>query len=147
MIRWVLGVAGVLLALFGVFRLLTQIPAGNLLALVVWLVAALVLHDGVLAPLTGGIGVVIGRVPRRLRRYLQGGLVASALIAVIALPLVIRRGTQPPEKALLEQNYAANLGILVDVVAAGVLALYLARVVRDYRVSAAQVRPAEHQHT
>src|SRR5439155_10615261 len=59
MIRWLLGVAGVLLALFGVFRLLTQIPAGNLLALVVWLVAALVLHDGVLAPLTGGIGVVI----------------------------------------------------------------------------------------
>jgi hypothetical protein len=146
-IRWSLGVAGALLALFGVFRLLTEIPFGNLAALALWLVAALLLHDGVLAPLTAGVGVVVGRVvPPRLRRYVQGGLVVGAIVTVIAVPLIIRRGSQPPEKALLQQNYAANLGVLIGIVAGATVVLYMGRVLRDHRASATNVRPAE-RHT
>lgn len=146
-IRWLLAISGVGLAAFGAFRLLTEIPAGNLVALAGWLAAALLLHDGVLGPLTAAVGAVVGRVvPARLRRYVEGGLIVGGIVTVIALPLIVRRGSQPPEKALLEQNYAANLAILLGVITAGAVALYLNRVLRDYRASATKVRPAD-RHT
>ena len=48
--RLLIGGAGVLLGLFGVFRLVTQIPSDDLIALFVWLVAALLVHDGLVSP-------------------------------------------------------------------------------------------------
>ena len=146
MIRWLTGVAGAGLALFGVFRLLTEIPALSLLGLAGWLVAALVLHDGMLAPLTAAVGAVLTRhVPPRLRRYLSGGLVTAAAVTVIALPLIARAGSQPPQKALLRQNYAVNLAILLGLVAGGAAVLYLLRVLRDHRASDTNGRPSATQ--
>lgn len=145
--RWLFGVSGVLLALFGVYRLLTEIHADNLRVLAIWLVAALLLHDGVVAPVTAAVGFVIGRVvPHRLRRYVQGALVTGAAVTVIALPLIYRQGRPAQAKALLQQDYATNLGVLLGVVAAGAAALYVGRVLRDHRASATNVRPAE-RHT
>ena len=146
MIRWLTGAAGAGLALFGVFRLLTEIPALSLLGLAGWLVAALVLHDGMLAPLTGVVGAVLTRhVPPRLRRYLSGGLVTAAAVTVIALPLIARAGSQPPQKALLRQDYVVNLAILLGLVAGGAAALYLLRVLRDQRASDTNGRPSATQ--
>lgn len=48
-IRVVIGTAGVLLLTFGVFRLGTEIPVPDLLALALWLGGALVLQDAVLS--------------------------------------------------------------------------------------------------
>ncbi len=145
MIRWLIGAAGAGLALFGVFRLLTEIPAVDLLILAGWLAGALVVHDGILAPLTAAAGAATRRVPHRLRRYVQGGLVSGAVVTVIALPLIVRAGSQPPQKALLRQNYAVNLAILLGLIAGGTAALYLLRVLRDgraaQRASATNVRP------
>ena len=93
--RIALGVAGGLLLAFGVFRLVTTLDHPDLLALAVWLAVAIVLHDGVIAPATVGAGVLLTRVPPRVRRYVQGALIVGALITVIALPLINRRGTQP----------------------------------------------------
>lgn len=145
--RVLIGAGGGLLALYGVFRLVTGVPLVDLLILAGWLAGALVLHDGILAPLSGAVGLATTRlVPPRLRRYLQGALVAGAAVTVIALPLIARRGSQPPQKALLRQDYAANLGMLLGMIAAGAVALYLLRVVRDrwatQRASAAKVRPS-----
>jgi hypothetical protein len=146
MIRWLTGIAGAGLALFGVFRLLTEIPAGDLLVLAGWLAAALFLHDGVLAPLTAAAGAGLTRfVPQRLRRYLQGALVAGACAAVVALPLIYREGSQPPQKAILRQDYVKNLAILLGLIAGAAAALYLMRVLRDQRASEAKVRPPETQ--
>ena len=54
--RIALCVAGGLLLAFGAFRLVTKLDPGDLLALALWLVAAVALHDGVIAPLTVGTG-------------------------------------------------------------------------------------------
>ena len=50
--RWrvILAVAGILLGLFGVGRLVTEIPSYSLKWLAVWLIAALLIHDGILSP-------------------------------------------------------------------------------------------------
>ena len=133
--RIALCLAGGLLLAFGAFRLLTGLELGDLVALSLWLVVALVVHDVVIAPLTVGTGVLLTRVPARGRRYLQGALIVAALVTVIALPLIYRRGTQPEAKAILLRDYAGNLALLLGLIAAVALALYAARVLREQRTA------------
>jgi hypothetical protein len=130
--RWriALGTTGVLLALFGVFRLVTQVPLGDVLVLGLWLIGAVVIHDGVLSPLIIGVGVLLSRVPPRGRRYVQAALIAGAAVTVIALPMIYRRNSQPVEKAILLRNYGGNLSILLGIIAAATLVLYAVRVAR-----------------
>jgi hypothetical protein len=128
--RVALGLAGSLLIGFGCFRLVTYLDSSDLVALVLWLLVAVVIHDYVVAPMTVGAGVVLTRVPARARRYLQGALLASALVTVVAVPLIGREGTQPPAKALLLRDYAGNLALILGMVAAIALVLYLVRVAR-----------------
>ena len=148
--RIVLGAAGLALGLFGVFRLLTEVGGSDLFVLFLWLAGAVAIHDGVLSPIVVGIGAAIARViPPRGRRYVQGALIAGALITIIALPMIHEEKSQPAIKAILRQNFAANLAILLTVVAAGAVLLYVLRVVRDARVphpaSAVNERPPDDQ--
>lgn len=129
--RVALGLSGGLLLAFGGFRLVTELDGADLLVLAIWLVAAVAIHDGVIAPLTVGTGVVLTRVPPRGRRYLQGALVVAALITVIALPLIDRQGTQPASKAILLRDYGNNLALLLGLTAAVALTLYALRVRRS----------------
>ena len=137
--RIALGMSGGLLLTFGVFRLVTQLDAGDLFALVLWLAAAVVLHDCVIAPITVGTGVALTGVPPRSRRYLQGALLAGALITVIAIPLIGLRGTQPESKAILLRDYAANYALLLGMTAAIALVLYAPRVLREHRPADARL--------
>jgi hypothetical protein len=135
--RIALAVAGALLLTFGVFRLVTKLDAADLVALGLWLVAAVAIHDGLIAPLTVGTGVALTRVPPRGRRYLQGALVVGALITVVAVPLIRRQGTQPASKAILLRDYTANLSLLLGMTAALALGLYALRILRNQQPAAA----------
>ena len=139
MIRYRIGlaVAGGLLLALGLFRLVTELDRGDLVALSLWLVVAVLLHDAVVAPLTVGVGVVLTRLPARGRRYVQGALVVGSLITVIAIPLIDRQGTQPEAKALLLRDYAGNLALLLGLVTAVALVLYAVRVLREHGTAAA----------
>lgn len=153
-LRIAIGTVGVLLGLFGVFRLLTQVAVSDLIVLFVWLAAAVILHDGVIAPITAAVGWVLERaVPPRARRALAYGLTAAVGVTVIALPEIHRRGSQAPSKALLQQNYTGNLAIALGVVAALALLTYGVSVLRDSATrnrsnpspSTANVRPSDDQ--
>jgi hypothetical protein len=139
--------AGGLLLLFGVFRLLTNLDPSDLVALATWLVVAVAIHDGVIAPLTAGTGVLLTRVPARARRYVQGALIVGASITVIAVPLINRRGTQPAIKAILLRDYAGNLALLLGLTAGVAVLLYAARVVRDGRASDSDETDVEREPT
>lgn len=129
--RIALCAAGGLLLAFGILRLVTRLDPSDLAALLVWLVVAVAVHDVVIAPVTVGVGLTLTRVSPRARRYVQGGLVAAAMLVVVAVPLIGRQGTQPEQKALLLRDYGANLALLLGLVAAVALVLYAARVVRE----------------
>jgi hypothetical protein len=134
MLAWriILAVSGLLLGSFGIFRLLTEISGSTLLAVATWLICALIIHDGLVSPSVVGVGWVLRRfVPDRERRYLQAWLIMSAIVLVIAIPMIYLRGSQPAVKAILLQNYAANLGLIIGVLAALTLAWYGVRVLRD----------------
>ena len=132
--RWrvILAVAGILLGLFGVGRLLTEIPGDSLKWLAVWLIAAILIHDGILSPLVVAVGWFLREhVPARARRYLQAGLIMAAMVTVIAVPMIYRRGSEPVSKAILNQNFGANLALLLGIIAGATLVAYAIRVARD----------------
>lgn len=132
--RIILAVAGIALLAFGVFRLLSEIPTHSLLILAVWLAAALVLHDAVLAPSEVGVGWLLRRyVPDRGRRYVQVALIMIALVTLIAIPMIFLRGSQPAAKALLLRNYGVNLIVIIGIIVVLSLILYAVRVARDGR--------------
>jgi hypothetical protein len=132
--RIILAIAGIALGAFGVFRLVSEIPTHSLLILLLWLAAALVLHDAILAPSVVGVGWLLRRqVADRARRYLQVALIMSAIVAVIAIPMIFLRGSQPAAKALLLRNYGANLILLLGIIAIVNLILYAVQVRRDRR--------------
>jgi hypothetical protein len=130
--RIVLAAAGILLGLFGAYRFFTEIPLPNLIALATWMIAALLIHDGVLSPVVVGVGYVLRRfVPDRGRRYLQVALIMIGMITVIAVPMIYLRGSQPAVKALLLQDYGANLTVIIGIIAGVTLILYAVHVARD----------------
>lgn len=125
--RFTLAVAGILLGLYGAAQLLAQVRFADLLVLALWLIGAVALHDGVIAPATVGIGWALHRVlPARVRRYVQAFLISGALVSVVAIPLIVRRGSQPEVKAILQQNYGANLTLLLAILAGLSLLAYAA---------------------
>jgi len=130
--RIILAAAGIVLGLFGVYRLITEIPLSSLMALGVWLLAALLIHDGMLSPAVVGLGVLLRHfIPDRGRRYLQAALLVGAFVTVVALPMIYLRGSQPAVKALLLRNYGLNLTIILAVIAIITLSLYAIRVAQD----------------
>ena len=109
---------GVVLAAYGAVRLLTDVPGSSLLRLAGWLLAALVISDLVISPLVVGVGVVLRRwLPDRGRRYVQAFLIMAAMITVVAAPMIYLQGGAPPEKALLNQDFGANVAILLGLAA------------------------------
>jgi hypothetical protein len=139
--RLVLGILGVLVVLYGIVNLLVHIPGQTLVWVAVWLIAAVIIHQGVLSPLVIAVTSLLRRVvPDRGRRYLQAALIMAVPVTVIAIPMIYRQGSQPPSKAMLLQNFTANLGLLLGIIGGLCLVGYAIRVARD-RSPAAQNRP------
>jgi hypothetical protein len=129
--RLVLGILGILVVLYGIVNLLVHIPIQTLAWVAVWVVAAVVIHHGVVSPVVIAVSSLLRRlIPDRGRRYLQTALIAAVPVTVIAIPLIYRQGTQPPAKALLLQNFTANLGVLLGIIGAVCLVGYAIRVAR-----------------
>ena len=99
---------------FGVVA--TVVPALSLQAwlnLAVWFAAAIVLHDGVLAPMLQVSGALAGRlpVPRSAVLLIEGGLLVGLLVSALAIPPLVTRHNGPANPSVVPQNYWANLGI------------------------------------
>jgi hypothetical protein len=98
----------------------------------------LIIHDAVIAPSVVGVGWLLAVPADRARRFVQTAHRAAA-VTVIAIPLIIREGSQPPQKTLLIQNYA-NLALLLH--HRRDLAAYAVRVARDRSRPASPAPPS-----
>lgn len=126
--RVVLAVVGIALLLFGASQLLAKVPPPILVWLVLWLVAVWLVHQLVVAPAVVGVGWLLRRrVAPRPRRYLQFGLITAAMTTPLAVLLIIRRGSQPPAKAMLEQDYALHWVLLLAGIAVVSVLVFLVR--------------------
>lgn len=127
-----LGTSGIAVVVYGIGRLFTGIPLQSLTLLALWLIAAVVIHDGLVSPAVVAVGWTLRRlVPPRARRYLQAALIMSALVTIVALPMIYRANRQPPSKAILRQDFGTNLALLVAIIAVATLIAYAVQVARD----------------
>lgn len=141
--RIALGCLGFGCLAYGVFRYLSlDLPTDSTVGLMLWLAIGVVVHDLVIAPVVFAVGWSLSRVvPPRWLGPIQLLLAAAALTTAFGAVLVWREGTaRSPSLALLEQNYAQNLAI---VLAGQSVLIGLALLVRTARHRAAtKSRPA-----
>ncbi|MER7177496.1 hypothetical protein [Streptomyces mesophilus] len=100
--RTLLGALGVAAMGLGTWLLLdVRDPAD----VAVWLAGAIVLHDGLVAPLVLGIGLFLGGL--RARGAVRGALIVAGSLTAIALPVLLRPGT-PANPSVLPLDYPRN---------------------------------------
>lgn len=93
-------------------------------------------HDLILAPLVIAIGAGVTRIlPRRFRPVVGGGLLASGVVVLFALPLVLGYGRIPATPSVLPRNYAHGLLAVLAAVWLVTLAVLAGVVVRGRRRS------------
>jgi hypothetical protein len=91
--RLLLGLTGLALGLVGLWQFVAHVPTTGWVRVVVWLVAGIVVHDGLLAPL----GVVSGwlvarRSPQRARPVVRFAGLALLTVLLLLVPLLATGG-------------------------------------------------------
>lgn len=83
----------------------------------VWLVAGVFVHDGVLAPLVVVAALIATRLlPVWLRGPLAAGLVVLGSVTLLAIPVLGRFGARPDNPTLLDRDYVTGWLILAAVI-------------------------------
>jgi hypothetical protein len=128
-LRLALGAAGVLLGLYGAWLVLSR--GHDLVNVLVWLAAAVVLHDGVLSLGFLVVAALALRVvPQAARAPVAVGTVVLGSLTLLAIPVLGRFGERADNPTLLDRNYTAGWLVLVALTLVGVVA---ASVVRSRR--------------
>jgi hypothetical protein len=111
--RTTLGAGGIALIGVGAFEAVQLLDLGQLVGLAVWLAAAVVLHDGVVAPATALVSHALERRGSALapaaRGVLRVGLVVGALLTLVVVPEVVARARGNPNPTVLQGPYAVRL--------------------------------------
>jgi hypothetical protein len=124
-LRALIGALGLGGAAYGVVTLL-DVGLDNLRAAGIWLVGGVVLHDGLVAPATIAVGLVVGRA---WRGRPPGAVVVGALVlgtvTLVAVPVLGRFGARADNPTLLDRNYVLGWLVLatLTVVVSGVAVL------------------------
>jgi hypothetical protein len=126
--RVVTGALGVALMAVGGALLLS---GGQLKDVALWLAGAVVLHDGIVAPLVLAVGLLLASVPAR--GTVRGALVVAGCLTAIALPALLAPGT-PRNPSVLPLDYVRNLLLALGAVAVVTGILLAARRLRRRRV-------------
>ena len=104
--------------------LLLDVCLDNLRAAAIWLVGGVVLHDGVLAPLTIGVCFLVARARRgSLPAPVVVGAIVLGTVTLSAVPVLGRFGARPDNPTLLDRNYVLGwLGLVSLTIAVAVVA-------------------------
>lgn len=95
---------------------------------IAWFVGGPVLHDGLVAPVVGLVGLALTRwLPTPWRTPVKAGVVASGVLTLLALPLLWRPYHVVTNPGLHDRNYGAGLAIALGVVWVVVVAVGLAQ--------------------
>jgi hypothetical protein len=86
-----------------------------------WLVGALIVHDGIIAPsvfLVTLLGRRLGtRVPAVVIALVEGALVVAGVFTLLFLPEALKKLIGTASSSILPQNYALHLGVFYVVLA------------------------------
>lgn len=114
--RLALGTVGAAGAAYGL-GLLIGLGPDQLLSVLVWVVGAVVVHDGVFAPLVVVLGVAV-HAPVWLRPPLLWVLVVLGPLTLVAVPVLGRFGAKADNPTLLDRPYWLGYVVVVALVLA-----------------------------
>ncbi|MEV4688620.1 hypothetical protein [Microbacterium sp. LWH3-1.2] len=124
-LRPLLLALGVAVAGYGVFLLVTTSSPSRLLALMVWLVAVIAVHDAVLAPLMSSLRA---RWYRRaearatvVTTVVHVGFVVGGVLTLFVVPEIWAQARGNPNPTILVGDYALRLTLVWALIAATVL--------------------------
>jgi hypothetical protein len=109
-------VGGALILLLSGWILLTTVKPSHYLGIVEWFVAAIVVHDAIIAPFVFAVGVVMRktgrRIPLAVLAIIQAGLVVGAMFTIVLVPEILAQKYAHLFETLLPFDYLRNLGVL-----------------------------------
>ena len=117
--RWrvALIVVGLALLALGGWVLLTDVKPQQYIGILTWFLGALIIHDGIIAPIVFAIGLGMrrasSRIPFVVLVIVQGALVTIALLVAIVVPEILKKSIGTGNETLLPLDYARNLSIVV----------------------------------
>lgn len=127
----VIGLAGLLLG--SVIMVQKERPE-QIMGVIVWIGAAIIVHDGILSPLLLLLDVWLRRAGRRIPfavlAIIQSGVVVGAIMSMLVLPEIYKKSLGTKNPTILPLDYGLNLALFwvaVAVLTAAVCALYLVR--------------------
>lgn len=112
---WRIGLLIVGIALLGVggIVLLQEVSPKRYIGILAWFVGALIIHDGIIAPIVFLITIVmrtkLQRVPGVIVAIIQGALVVGAIITLVVVPEIMKKAIGTLSTSILPQNYALHL--------------------------------------
>ncbi|MBF4160177.1 hypothetical protein [Nocardioides acrostichi] len=131
--RLSLGAVGLAGLAYGAWLLLGT-GWSNIVAAVEWLAGGVLLHDGVVAPLSIVVAALALRVvPSSVRARVAAAAIVIGTTATQALPLFDRPGAKPDNPTLLPRDYVTGWLVIVALVVVVSAALVLLDRVRARR--------------
>ncbi|TCP53025.1 hypothetical protein EV191_10587 [Tamaricihabitans halophyticus] len=112
--RWLFAILGLAALGYGGVQFVDFLSAGFAAngPVLGWLIAGPVLHDALLAPLVGLVGLLITRaVPARWRWPVGAATAASAVLVFLAVPLLWRPYGGSVNPGLHDANYPVQLAV------------------------------------
>ena len=116
--RWRIGliVGGAGMLALSLAILLMTVKPTRYLGIAEWFIAAIIVHDAIIAPLVFLSAVVMRRAARRVPfavlAIVQGGLVIGGIFTIVLVPEILAQRYAHLFKTLLPLDYGRNLAIL-----------------------------------
>ena len=114
-IRLVLVGVGVLLLAWGAFVMFDSVRLTRIPGVTLWIAAAIVLHDAILAPIVFAGGIALRRAGQRATgtviAIVQGAIVVGSIVSLVAVPTIVAKNFAPTNPTVLPLDYGLNLGI------------------------------------
>jgi hypothetical protein len=113
--RWRIGLilGGLGLMGIGAVVALTWLSPHQYPRVIIWLIAALIVHDGIIAPAVFVTSLLArrlsARVPAAIIAIGEGALVIAGIVTLLFLPEVIKKAIGTNSSSILPQNYGLNL--------------------------------------
>jgi hypothetical protein len=107
------GVGAIVYAIVGALRDTSVRPFGQGLSII----GVVLIHDGIFLPGLLAVGAVLARYcPVTLRAPIQGALIATAAVTVVASPLLLGPGTPADNQSALPRDYPRGWLVLLGVI-------------------------------
>ena len=128
---------GVALLAWGAYVMLDTVRVNRLPGVALWIIAAIILHDAILAPIVFLIGVLLRRGGQRVGGtvvvVIQGFIVVGSIVSLIVVPVIVALSYTGANPTVLPLDYGLNLAVfwlVLTVLAAGLAVLLYSRTKR-----------------